>query len=417
MPRPARSRHHLRAIKSIMNLYSGIPFPSAGNFKVKNYNVLLTTQRSDIIILGAGITGAFLAYELCLKGFDVIVLDKSIPGLGSTAASTSLIQYELDVPLIDLKNRIGIKAAVDTYKICEEGVNEILLKGKKFPGWEICPSQSIQFASTPEHLPGLYSECKERKKYNLPAFWLNSSDLRLTTGMVADGALQSNLGAKLNAFQLTHHLFDETLKTNNLRIFQHALGHRVDFFKNGIEVILSDGKIVKGKKLILATGYEAHDFFKQDLGKLMVTFVSVTKSLPFLPPAFPDSTYWGTGFPYVYLRSLSNNRVMIGGGDDNFRGIQKRNADLMVKSKQNEQKLNQLFPGFNFEVEHQWAGNFMVTSDGLPFIGKIPSMPHCYVSLNYGGNGITFSQVAAQLIARHIAGKKVKSMDLFSINR
>ena len=39
-----------------------------------------------------------------------------------------------------------------------------------------------------------------------------------------------------------------------------------------------------------------------------------------------------------------------------------------------------------------------VTADGLPFIGPHPSFPRACFALGYGGNGITYSAIAAGII-------------------
>ena len=49
-----------------------------------------------MLIVGAGITGSLVAERLTRQGLDVIVVDREIPGAGSTAASTSMLLWEID---------------------------------------------------------------------------------------------------------------------------------------------------------------------------------------------------------------------------------------------------------------------------------------------------------------------------------
>src|SRR5690606_25593350 len=55
--------------------------------------------RCDVLIVGAGITGSLLAEQLTYQGLDVIIIDRERPGGGSTAASTSMLLWEIDRPL------------------------------------------------------------------------------------------------------------------------------------------------------------------------------------------------------------------------------------------------------------------------------------------------------------------------------
>lgn len=76
-----------------------------------------------------------------------------------------------------------------------------------------------------------------------------------------------------------------------------------------------------------------------------------------------------------------------------------------------------LFPALEFKTDFKWAGAFASTKDGLPYIGSLPGRPHTYFALGFGGNGITFSMMAAGIITRSITGKKDPDADLFSFTR
>jgi glycine/D-amino acid oxidase-like deaminating enzyme len=53
----------------------------------------------------------------------------------------------------------------------------------------------------------------------------------------------------------------------------------------------------------------------------------------------------------------------------------------------------------------------------MPTIGEIPGYPRCYAVMGYGGNGITFSMLAAQLVVAAIQGKKDSRAALFAFRR
>jgi glycine/D-amino acid oxidase-like deaminating enzyme len=76
-----------------------------------------------------------------------------------------------------------------------------------------------------------------------------------------------------------------------------------------------------------------------------------------------------------------------------------------------------LFPGLVFKPEFSWAGTFGSTRDGLPFIGTYKKLPHSLFALGFGGNGITFSVIAAEIIADIIKRRTNKNIKLFSFDR
>jgi len=67
--------------------------------------------------------------------------------------------------------------------------------------------------------------------------------------------------------------------------------------------------------------------------------------------------------------------------------------------------------------EFSWAGTFGSTKDGLPFIGPYKKLQNSYFALGFGGNGITFSLVAAEMISAELTGKKNVDIKLFSFDR
>ena len=58
-----------------------------------------------------------------------------------------------------------------------------------------------------------------------------------------------------------------------------------------------------------------------------------------------------------------------------------------------------------------------MSATGTPSIGSVPKLAGCYAVLGYGGNGITFSMLAAQMLRGLIAGSGDPDSDLFSFRR
>ena len=107
----------------------------------------------------------------------------------------------------------------------------------------------------------------------------------------------------------------------------------------------------------------------------------------------------------------------MGGKDVPFSSADKRDRLINQKAKSLERSFAKLFPGIPFKTDFKWAGTFASTKDGLPYIGSIPQRPHTYFALGFGGNGITFSAIAANIIADLLSGKKNTDAGIFSFDR
>ena len=77
---------------------------------------LARSLRCDVVIVGAGISGALIAETLSDAGLDVVVVDRRGPAAGSTAASTAMLQYEIDLPLSQMAGRIGTERATRIWR-------------------------------------------------------------------------------------------------------------------------------------------------------------------------------------------------------------------------------------------------------------------------------------------------------------
>jgi glycine/D-amino acid oxidase-like deaminating enzyme len=122
---------------------------------------------------------------------------------------------------------------------------------------------------------------------------------------------------------------------------------------------------------------------------------------------------WQSADPYLYLRTTTDGRVICGGEDEEFVDEDERDALTARKTKTLQRKLKQLMPAIDTRVDFAWTGSFGQTDTGLPTIGHIPRTPHCWAALGYGGNGTTYSRIAAEIIAGAINGRPSLDADLY----
>jgi len=126
---------------------------------------------------------------------------------------------------------------------------------------------------------------------------------------------------------------------------------------------------------------------------------------------------WNTNFPYLYLCSAEENRVIVGGRDESFINMKTMHAYVDKKSSLLEKDFSKLFPNCSIKKEFAWSGVFGKTKDSLPYIGEYFKKPRTFYALGFGGNGITFSVVAAEIITDELLGRKNRDADIFSFTR
>src|SRR5271156_1019772 len=93
------------------DLRSGTPVWMAYPRRIASAKRITRDLKTDVLVVGAGISGALIAYVLARDGHRVALVDRRGPLKGSTPASTALLLFEIDTPLIHLKRKIGARPA------------------------------------------------------------------------------------------------------------------------------------------------------------------------------------------------------------------------------------------------------------------------------------------------------------------
>jgi glycine/D-amino acid oxidase-like deaminating enzyme len=400
-----------------MNLRSPYPYWLLRHGIINSYPSLGCDTRAHVAVLGAGISGALVANELVRAGYDVVVVDRRHAGMGSTAASTSLLQYEIDVPLHKLIKLVGEKRATDSYLLCRKAIFDLkkICDHLKEPGI-FTPKPSLQYASSKSDIKELEKEYTLRKQAGFSVQWLDATSIQNKFGIKKQAGLLSEEGAEADAYKLTHSILARRLK-DGLRVYDNTEVVDIRHEKRGVTLLTANNKKIHAKLLVIACGYESQRYLPKKVGDLDATFAIASE--PFNEKLFwyRNAMIWETATPYLYLRTTDDNRILAGGKDVPFSSPVKRDRMINQKAKSLEQSVRKLFPGLNFITDFKWAGTFGSTKDGLPYIGSIPQRPHTYFALGFGGNGTTFSVIAAQVILQLLNGKKKIDTRMFSFDR
>ena len=366
--------------------------------------VLAANMRCDVLVVGAGITGSFMAEHLSALGHQVCVLDREQPGLGSTAASTAMLLWEIDASLGKLTQLYGFERAAELYRHSLRAVSGLgkLVESADLPcGFR--PRSSLYLAEAGADPRELLAEHLLRERAGLPGNYLDHRRLLQEFSLTREAALLSPGSAEVDPVLLSQALL--------ARAGQHGAslfkGEAVSYeaAAGGVLVGLDNGCAIEAGKVVLATGYVMPEWLSAPLHSLSSTWAIAT------PPQRPGTLWrdraliWEADENYSYARTTTDNRIVIGGEDDPALTDQSaRDEAMTAKTQELLGKLAGLWPKALARADFQWSGAFGQTADGLPLIGPVPGRPRMFAAYGYGGNGITFSYMASRMIGRMIAG-------------
>lgn len=393
---------------------TGAPVWTAYEQPAISVKPLQSNAQTDVLIIGAGISGAMMAEALSGQGVNVMVVDKRVPMGGATSASTALLQYEIDVPLIKLGRKIGQKKAIAAWRRSKLGLESLAGKIREL---EIeCDYQrrdSLYLSGNLLSPAALKEEQATRAAAGFGGMMLGGKDLSGRYGIDGKAAILSWDNIACNPVQLTAGLL-KAAQRRGAAIHAPADIEDVSIAATYIKARADNGYVIKARKVIFATGFEIPSWVNSRKHKINSTWALATKPIKGLPADLP--LVWEAAEPYIYARTTSDDRIIFGGEDEPFSDADKRDALIPAKQAVLEKKLARLFPDLACETDYVWAGSFGGSNTGLPSIGPIPGRKGCYAVMAYGGNGITFSRIAAEIITAHILGYKDHDAKLFSFS-
>jgi glycine/D-amino acid oxidase-like deaminating enzyme len=367
---------------------------------------------TEVLVIGAGITGALIADALASEGAKVVVVDKRGLAKGSTVASTALVQYEIDTPLTVLTRKIGRDKAVRAWRRSRLAVGALAARLAELGVSDVARRDSLYLAGNLLDPQELRREHAARRAAGLPTRYLERRALRERFGIARAAALMSYGNLTIDPRKATLALL-RAAAANGTWIFAPADMTDIAARKGGVTVTAANGRRIHCHHLVFATGYELPHGVTCRHHKITSTWAiaTVRQKRDTLWPG--ECCIWEAADPYLYLRTTPEGRVICGGGDEDIADDKKRDDLIGRKTAMLQRKLHRLFPQLNTAIDYAWTGAFGETTTGLPIIGTVPGMPHCFIALGYGGNGTSYAAIAADIITGAIIGRPDVDADLY----
>jgi glycine/D-amino acid oxidase-like deaminating enzyme len=371
----------------------------------------------DVAIVGAGISGALVADALIATGRRIVAIDAGEPGLGSTAASTALLQYEIDAHLSDLAKTLGPAPAMRAYRACADAIPLMESRyAELLPLADYERRESLYLACNEQSVGALRVELAARRAIGLSVEWLDASELERRFGCRRPGAILSRLAAQMDPLRFTRALLAGCLR-HGLTIRARTAVESIEEAGGRMRLALADGGAIIATDVIVCGGYESLKFLPHEVAEVDNTFALVTRPLDD-PAIAAMPLIWETSRPYLYLRGTRDGRLIVGGADVPYESVGARELLMPRQMRKLAAGYAELFGHELPPVAYGWAGSFAQTRDGLPHIGAVPGMnPRLQFVLAFGGNGINYAVHAGDMVRSHLEGRAHELDDLFGFHR
>jgi len=366
----------------------------------------------DVAIVGAGISGAFMAHELS-RDHTVAVLDRRPPLTGSTVASTALLQWEIDLPLTALAEKIGPAKAKRAYLRSRSAVDAL----KRIVGEEriVCglkDKATLYLAGDEYGHRALEAEAQARAAIGLESEYVGPAQLRERFGIDRTGAIVSQGSASADPARLAAGLLRRA-QANGAKVWSRVEVMEAASDPDGVTLLTDAGPAVRARSVVFCCGYEFPKGVPTPGARVISTWALASKPRQRCPAWLRGTLVWEASDPYLYFRMGGDGRLIVGGEDEADPDAHADEAKLKRKCGTIVRKLHALLPGLEFEVDYSWAGAFGESATGLPSIAPVPDMDHAWAVMGFGGNGITYSVIASQVVSKALRGGSDPDADLY----
>jgi glycine/D-amino acid oxidase-like deaminating enzyme len=385
--------------------------------KVPTCSTVKRDIATDVLVVGAGVTGALLARTFVDLGREVVIVDSRAPAKGSTAASTAILSYEADTNLVELIRMKGERAAIRAYQMGVEAIDLLEQVTRELDDHaDFRRRRSIYLASSKGDVNLIGREFRTRKRCGFDVELVGRAELERFFMVRSPAGILNRVAAEIDPVRFTLALIRHVQKRGGA-VYKDARVRRFEHGRKRSTVTLENGRKISAKVVVFATGYETQSVLRQPTVRLVSSYAIASKPGVTFPAGFESAVLWESARPYLYARMTADGRIVAGGEDVDFSDDEARDRLLPSKTVVLERKMRRLMPNLKWELEDAWTGTFGQSQDGLPYIGRNPRYPGAFFALGYGGNGITFSAVASRIIPDLVAGKNNRDAEICKFGR
>jgi glycine/D-amino acid oxidase-like deaminating enzyme/nitrite reductase/ring-hydroxylating ferredoxin subunit len=368
-------------------------------------------QTCDVAIIGSGIAGISTAYELALKGQQVVVVDRRRIASGITARTSAHLAPlcdDLTSEMIKLRGEETSRAFYESQAAAVDRIEAIQKREKIDCDFRRLDGYLFQALNTDSKI--IDDELDAVRKVGAPVNRLVGVPLARCDNQ---HALRYPRQATFHPLKYLKGLA-KTIETRGGVFYSNTVVQEVKEQEDGSVLIKTDRGIITAKAAVVATNSPIVDTFA--LHTKMAPYRTYAMAFAIKRGAIPDALYWDTLDPYHYVRLQPGegptDYVIVGGAD--HKSGEANDADLRFEAL--EAWARNLIPALK-DATHRWSGQVLDTIDYAAFIGRNPGNQNIYVHTGDSGQGMTHGVVGSLINAALILGDTPKWQEVYEPTR
>lgn len=344
-------------------------------------------HKTDVLIIGGGITGILCAHKLRQAGVDCMLVEAEHIGSGITTNTTAKLTIQHGLLYDRLIRRFGTEAA-QQYATAQTEALAAYRRLAQIIACDFVEQNTYVYTRTDRRM--IEREATALQRIHIPATVCDELPLPIGTR----GAVCVPQQAQFHPLKFLFSVAE------GLPIYEHT---RVTAWSG--DAVKTDHGSITARAVIVATHFPMFNKHGGYFIKLYQhrSYVLALKNAPIPNGAFVDESQNGLSF-----RSYGDT-LLLGGG-----------AHRTGKQGGGWQELTE-FTARRLPTACEvgrWATQDCMTADGLPYIGQYAkNTPNVYVATGFNKWGMTSAMVAATLLTDLVQGKDNPYVTLFSPSR
>ena len=359
--------------------------------KFEKRKVLDKDIKTDVLVIGAGITGILTAYMLRENGKEVVLIDKDEVCSGNTKNTTAKITSQHDLIYDNLISEFGLDMAKQYARANELAIEkyEKIIKERKID----CEFEKHSaYVYSLNEIDKIKKEVEAAKKLGICAEFVQNTNLPFEV----KGAVKFNNQAQFNPLKFLKNI------SKDLLIYEHT--RAVEIKEN---LVVTNRGNITANNIVVTTHYPimntpGYYFMRMHQER---SYVIALENADNVNGMYIDVEKNGCSF-----RNYKN--LLLLGAIDQRTGENEKGGSYDKLRK----IAKDLYP--NSKEKYHWSAQDCMTIDNIPYIGKYSDeTENIYVATGFNKWGMTSSMVSAMIISDMILGKYNDFSEIFSPKR
>ncbi len=355
-------------------------------------------NKADVVIIGGGITGCSIAYNLARRGCrNVVVLEKRHLAAGSTGRCGAGVRQQWGT---EMNCRLA-RASVEFF----ERMNEELEYTRDV---EFKQGGYLMLAYTERQLEQFKKNVALQNSLGIPTDLISPEEARrIVPHLNIEGLLGATFcrtDGHANPFHATQAYADAARRLGaKIHTYTEVTGVRVAGGK--VRAVTTDKGEIAAPVVVDAAG--PYSGLVGRMAGLELPVYAERHQILVTEPVEPMQGPMVISFHHhLYCQQTPHGSFIMGIGDPNEPQSFNIRSSWQFLEEMARQATWLLPVTRHLRVVRQWAGLYNMTQDRQPILGGHPELEGFYMAIGFSGHGFMIAPMTGQLMAEHILGQK-----------